>query len=83
MLDVGKPSTPDAAGAPLFHALPADAEDPPATTVALYAIRRPDGTILGYATGDESEPDAAVARRSERPICRVWRNPLGVALPRE
>jgi len=83
VLDVGKPSTRGAVGAPLFHALPADAADPPATTVALYAIQRPDGILLGYATGDESEPDAAVARRSERPICRVWRNPLGVALPRE
>jgi hypothetical protein len=83
VLTVGKPSTPDAGGAPVFHALPADAADPPATTVALHAIQRPDGAILGYTTGDESEPDATGTRRSERPICRVWRNPMSVALPRE
>jgi hypothetical protein len=83
VLDTGKPSTPDAVGAPLFHALPADTSDPPATTVPLYALQRPDGTILGYAAGDESEQQATVGRRSERPICRVWMNPLSVELPRE
>ena len=74
---------PGCGGRSSLPCLPADAVDPPATTVALYAIQRSDRTILGYATGDESEPEAAVARRSEPPICRVWRNPVGVALPRE
>ena len=69
--------------APLFHALPADAREPPAATVPLYALQRPDGTLIGYATGDEPGSALDVGRRSERPICRVWRNPIGVALPRE
>jgi hypothetical protein len=83
VLEVGKRSTADAGTAPLFHALPADIAEPPAATVALHALQRPDGTIVGYTTGDESKPDAAASRRSERPVCRVWRNPIAVALPRE
>jgi hypothetical protein len=83
VLDVEKRSQAQGPGEPVFHALPADAEDAPATTVPLHALRRADGTIAGYATGDDPEPDAAGTRRSERPICRVWRNPLHVALPRE
>jgi hypothetical protein len=68
---------------PLFHALPADAADPPATTVLLYAVENPDGSLLGYATEEDSEAGLAPARRSARPICRVWKNPLRIALPRE
>ena len=57
VLDVGRPSRPPGPGEPIFHALPADAEDPPATTVPLYAIQRADGTVIGYATEDDPEPD--------------------------
>jgi hypothetical protein len=73
----------DRTAAPLFHGLPADAEDPPATTVPLFALERPEGTIVGYATADDPAPITPSTRRSERPICRVWKNPLGVVLPRE
>ena len=85
VLDVGKPGLPAGAASsdPSFHALPAETEDPPATTVLLYALQHADGTIVGYVTGDDPETDAAGLRRSERPTCRVWRNPLRVALPRE
>jgi hypothetical protein len=69
--------------APLFHGLPADAEESLATTVPLFALERPDGTIAGYATADDPPPSTPDTRRSERPICRVWKNPLGVSLPRE
>ena len=83
VLDVGKPSHPSELGEPLFHALPAGAEDPPATTVPLYAIQRPDGTIAAYTTEDDPEYQSPAARPAERPLCRVWRNPVRVALPRE
>jgi hypothetical protein len=82
-LEAGVRSRTAGAGEPVFHALPADAEDPPATTVPLYAVQRADGTVMGYTTGDGPEPAAEGIRRSERPVCRVWHSPLRIALPRE
>jgi hypothetical protein len=67
----------------LFHALPADAAEAPSTTVALHALEGADGVVRGYVTADDPAPAGAGARRSERPICRVWKNPLRLALPRE
>jgi hypothetical protein len=72
----------DGVGVPIFHALPTDAEEPPAATVPLYPVERGDGHVAGYVAGDDPLP-AADLRRAERPICRVWRNPMHVALPRE
>jgi hypothetical protein len=68
---------------PLFHALPADAEDPPATTLPLYTLQRADGTVVGYTTAEAPESETPGVRRSERPIARVWKSPLHVSLPRE
>jgi hypothetical protein len=67
--------------APLFHALPADAQEPPATTVPLHEFVGPDGKSRAYST-DESWPEPGY-RRAERPVCRVWANPLRVDLSRE
>jgi len=78
-LHVGKP--PDARAVMLFFALPADTTPAPAGTVPLYEFVHSDGKRRAYATDKEwSRPGF---RRSERPLCLVWRNPLDVTLPRE
>jgi hypothetical protein len=84
-LELGQPSRAAEGGSrePVFHALPADIDDPPAPTVPLYALVGPDGTTAGYGTGDEPERGALRIHRSERPICRVWKNPLSARLPRD
>jgi len=75
-LRAGAPGRP---GEPLFHALPADMDEPPETTVPLFEFTRENGAGHVYAAGD----GAAVAgfRRADRPLCRVWRNPLRWAFP--
>ncbi len=64
---------------PLFHVLPADSKAPPATTQPLYEYVREGGKDRLYST----DAPKAGYRRSERPLCLVWRNPVRVALPRE
>ncbi len=58
---------------PLFWALPRDADRPPATTTPLFEFAHSDGR-RAYAT-----PGRATSlegfRRSERPLCLVWRHP--------
>ncbi len=72
-LQVGGPP-PRGATAPLFHALPADFPDPPATTVPLYEVVGADGVAFA--------PGTAVAEPAgRRPLCRVWKDPGGPALP--
>jgi hypothetical protein len=51
--------------------------------VPLYAIHGPGGRLSGYATADDPEPSDPGWVRSDRPLCRVWKNPYGIALPRE
>jgi hypothetical protein len=65
--------------APVFHALPADAKDPPKTAVPLFEFSPPDGGPPIYLT----DPAQAPVRhaRSERPVCLVWRSPTAVRLP--
>jgi hypothetical protein len=55
----------------LFYALPPDARDAPRTTTPLYEFVAPDGRRRTYATDGHLAP--AGYRRSERPLCRVWR----------
>lgn len=62
-----------AAPIPLFYALPADAEYPPATTAPLYEFVSNDGPQRVYTT-DETWSSAGF-QRSEKPLCRVWKNP--------
>jgi len=60
--------------APLFHALPADLENPPATTIGLWEFVRADTARCTYLTdADRTVPGH---RRAEKPLCRVWRSPF-------
>ena len=63
----------------LFYALPADVKAPPSTTTPLYEFILRDGKVRTYSTEETST--APGARRSERPVCRVWKNPLLVSPP--
>lgn len=70
---------PQPGAVPKFHAPAADAASPPKskTTVPLYEFRREGGAERAYATVESLEG----YRRSEKPLCRVWINPIGVVLP--
>ena len=58
---------------PAFYALRADVDEPPATSALLYeCVRRSDGR-RAYLI--ENEPVPAGFERSDRPLCRVWKNP--------
>jgi hypothetical protein len=77
-LQVGNP----AAGQPvLFHALPADTKNPPATALPLFELVHQDGKQRAYSV-DPTRTRTGFTRR-EQPLCFVWRNPLQVALPAE
>jgi hypothetical protein len=56
-----------------FHALAANAKNPPPSTVPLYEFVDAAGDRRAYST------DAALSlpgfERREQPLCRVWRNP--------
>jgi hypothetical protein len=62
-----------------FFALPADMANPPATTTPLYEFVHADGRRRHTTDADWS---SAGFKRAEQPLCRVWKNPLRVALPR-
>ncbi|HEU4753356.1 MAG TPA: hypothetical protein VFU47_09635, partial [Armatimonadota bacterium] len=59
------------AGTPLFHALPAAASAPPATTVPLYEWTGTEDGSRRYAPADEAPGPSF--RRAEEPLCRVWK----------
>jgi hypothetical protein len=60
------------AAAPIFQALPANADNPPATTVPLYEFVHADGP-RHYTT--DASWSAPGFQRGKEPLCRVWRNP--------
>jgi len=66
-------------GDPLFHALPADVADPPATTVPLYEFVPEKQGDRAYTTDASWSREGY--RRSDKPVCRVWRNPMALGLP--
>ena len=69
------------AGAPSFYALRTDRADPPPTTTPLYEFVRESDGRRAYTTDPAwSKPGF---RRSERPVCFVWKNPMTVRLPRQ
>lgn len=74
-LRVGDRNASQVTSAHLFHALPADTQDPPPTTTPLYEFIRDSDGRRAYTT------DAAWTRegyrRSERPVCIVWKRPGG------
>ena len=61
----------NAAAKPVFHALPADLKDPPSTTALLYewVLEAPGPLIYSINT----KPPAPQYKRSEKPVCRVWK----------
>jgi hypothetical protein len=58
-------------GQPLFHALPADAEGAPATTVALYEWFSEKDGARRYSV--ETQGVGQGWRRGREAVCRVWR----------
>ena len=67
------------AGAPSFYALPADAADPPPTTTPLYEFVRESDGRRAYTTDPAWSKQGF--RRTERPVCLVWKNPMTIQLP--
>ncbi|MBI4586649.1 MAG: hypothetical protein HY717_21770 [Planctomycetes bacterium] len=64
-----------AGAAPLFHALPADAKEPPAAAAPLHEFVNSESGERAYSTdGAWSAPGF---KKAEKPLCLVWRNPLG------
>lgn len=76
-----KGSVPVLSTRPLFHGLPADANEPPATTVPLYEFVHKDGQRRAYSV--EATWSRPGYERAKQPVCLVWRNPVQVVLPRE
>jgi hypothetical protein len=66
---------------PVFHALPPDLRDPPATATPLYEFIHRDAKQRTYTT--EKGWQGEGFSRSEKPICLVWRGPTSVVLLRE
>ncbi|HON66363.1 MAG TPA: hypothetical protein PLS23_07685 [Phycisphaerae bacterium] len=62
----------------LFYALPADAKEPPATTVPLYEYTHSDGRKVW--TTEEAWPGEGFTRAA-KPVCRVWKSPTRLAYP--
>jgi hypothetical protein len=62
---------------PVFHALPADLRDPPATAVPLYEFVHADGKRRRYTTDKDWRGEGYT--RSEKPLCLVWRSPTRLA----
>ena len=58
---------------PLFYALPAQTESPPALTVPLFEYVHEDGVKRDYRPGG-SQPLPGY-RREEPPVCLIWRDP--------
>jgi hypothetical protein len=59
----------------LFHALPTDAKEPPASTSILYESKAKDGSIVYFTD------EARLLLEAGRPVARVWRNPMSLVLP--
>jgi hypothetical protein len=60
-----------------FYALPADAKNPPATSVPLYEYVGADGRHTYAVEGSEKGTQLF----SKKPVCRVWRSPTRLAWP--
>lgn len=77
-LAVRTPAADAPASDALFYALPADADAPPPATVALHAFDHTDGRCLYRVAGTDVPPGF---KRADRPLCRVWRDPLQNPVP--
>lgn len=65
----------------VFHALAADANDPPATTLPLYEFASEDGKRRAYST--DPAWTAPNFKGGGRLVCRVWRSPARMVVPDE
>jgi len=63
-------------GPAAFYALPADATDSAATTVAMYEWRHTKLPHPWYGVEGQPAPEGYV--RAKQPLCRVWRYPLAI-----
>jgi hypothetical protein len=81
LLTLARPQPPvgEKAKAPVFYALPPDVPKPPAATVELWEYVGSDGSRRIYST--DGSRSISGYRRQDRPFCRVWRNPIGTAVP--
>ena len=70
MLEVGSTLSETEARDPLFYAIPADAENPPATTVPPYEFMHEDNMKRVYSTNSEFSLPGYL--RPGRVICRVY-----------
>lgn len=74
-LTLGEPARSDGGRTiePVFYALRPDLDEPPATSAPLYeCIRQSDGS-RAYVVENEKVPPGF--KRSDAPLCRVWKNP--------
>ena len=74
----GLDSIPVTVGEAKIYALPADTPNPPPTTTPLYEFVSADGKHAYTTDGNWSSKGF---RRSEHPLCLVWKNPMTVTLP--
>jgi hypothetical protein len=72
---------PEPGARPLFHALPSDLRDPPATAVPLYEFVQADGKRRACSTDKGWRGEGFT--RSEKPLCLVWSSPTRVVLSRD
>jgi len=72
--DTGTPSGKQSRGEVAFYALPVSTEEAPATTIALYEWTNPETGEHAYRIDKEAGPGGF--KRSDRPLCRVWRYPI-------
>ena len=73
-LTAGAASVGEQGSEPVFHALPHDAPDPPATTTSLYEFARESDGRKAYST--QADWPETGYRRSDAPVCLVWKNPV-------
>lgn len=71
-------TAPDVAGSTApstaFYALPAEAPNPPATTVPLYEFVGADGQSWAYAS--DTDPGPPGFQKNAQPVCRVWKQTI-------
>lgn len=63
----------------LFYALPADAKEPPATTVPLFEYTRQSDKRKVWTTNDNWTTEGFT--RAAQPLCRVWKSPTKLMYP--
>ncbi len=63
----------------LFYALPPDVKEPPAASVPLFEYTRESDGSKFWAAGENGSVQGY--RKSDRPLCRVWKSPSSLSYP--